>query len=201
MSARRQTRRRPRAVSLRQEARPKPAQRGSSRRPTDCIARATSEALEGPARQSLSREQISGPAKKHGDRLAPIWSAHFQPRPDGATAWSTGLKTRGGAALAKIRTTTRNRGHEPCGRLARSGPALRLSLPSVPQGRRRKVIDLDLSPLCQKARFLDYQGWPAYARTCADTAVGAGDLSCGELDEVMVGCRCGRRSDRGRAGR
>src|SRR5580704_13919053 len=102
MSARRQTRRRPRAVSLRQEARPKPAQRGSSRRPTDCIARATSEALEGPARQSLSREQISGPAKKHGDRLAPIWSAHFQPRPDGATAWSTGLKTRGGAALAKL---------------------------------------------------------------------------------------------------
>jgi len=56
MSARRQTRLRPRAVSLREAARPKPAQRGGSRRSPDCIARANSEALERPARQSLSRE-------------------------------------------------------------------------------------------------------------------------------------------------
>ena len=47
-----------------------------------------------------------------------------------------GLRRGGGAALAKIRTITKNRGHEPCGHLARSEPALRLPLPSVPQARR-----------------------------------------------------------------
>ena len=76
------------------------------------------------------------PAKKYGDRLAPIWRAHFQPRHDGATTGAPGLRRGGGAALAKIRTITRNRGLGPCGRLARSGPALRLPLPSVPQARR-----------------------------------------------------------------
>ena len=41
-----------------------------------------------------------------------------------------------GSTCVLPKTITRNRGHEPCGRLARSGPALRLPLPSVPQARR-----------------------------------------------------------------